>query len=631
MRIVGTAGHVDHGKSTLVTALTGVNPDRLKEEITREMTIDLGFASMTLPDGETIGMIDVPGHLHFIGNMLSGIGGIDAVLLVIAADEGVSEQTREHLSILDLLDIDRGLVVLTKIDLVENKEWLELVQMDVSDLLRGTSLEFAPIIPVSAKTGEGLVNLITQLSQVLKDTPQKIDLGRPRLPIDRVFTLTGFGTVVTGTLIDGGFSVGDEVIVQPGNLAGRIRGLQNHKHKLQHIHPGYRAALNITGVDKQQIKRGDVITLPQQFKPSQLLDAHFRLLSGSSVEFRHNLAVNIFIGAAEIPAHVRLLGLDKLEPGGEAYLQLKLESPTIATRGDRFILRLPSPSETIGGGVILDSQSGKLYRRFDTKATSHLQQLLSGKESDLVVEALRSTVIADVSKLAKRTNLQFYQVSEILNEERIAGTVIELTNLPMEKQQLFTTAAQWQQMTSALIGFLRDFHHSYPLKIGTTREQLRTAGNLTATTFDLILEKMNFENQIVLSGKFVSLSSHQVTLSSAQAKQAEPLLQQFLSKPFSPPDRPEAIQVTGEEVLEGLINSGQLIAVSDQILFLPQTIQQMTAWVKETIKATGSLSLGDFRDSFGTSRKYAAAFLEYLDSSGITVRKNDIRVLKQVQ
>lgn len=342
MHIVGTAGHVDHGKSTLISALTGTNPDRLKEEIAREMTIDLGFASMTLPGGETIGIIDVPGHRDFVGNMLSGIGGIDAVLLVIAANEGVSAQTREHLAILDLLEISRGLIVLTKSDLVSDPEWLELVELEAQELVVGTSLENAPVLRVSAQTGEGLDELKLKLAELLTEIPPKRDLNRPRLPVDRVFTLSGFGTVVTGTLLDGSFSLGDEIVCLPAGKTGRIRGLQNHNRKLQKVTPGYRTAINLNNLAKEDINRGDVIALPGTYKPTTRIDASIRLVQNPVTEVKHNMSLKVFIGASETLARVRLLGVEALASGEEGFVQLELEEPLVAVRGDHYVLRLPS-------------------------------------------------------------------------------------------------------------------------------------------------------------------------------------------------------------------------------------------------------------------------------------------------
>ena len=318
MHILGTAGHVDHGKSTLIAALTGTHPDRLKEEKAREMTIELGFASMKLPNSEEVGIIDVPGHRDFIGNMLAGIGGIDAVLLVVAADEGVSAQTREHLAIVDLLDIKRGVIVLTKTDLVQDPDWLELVSMDIRELVQPTSLATAPIVSVSARTGFGIPELLDQIEITLNGIPSRKDLGKPRLPVDRVFTLTGFGTVVTGTLLDGSLKIGDEVVCLPRGKTGRIRGLQNHHHKLQKIDPGFRAAVNIVNLSLQDIERGDVIAHPGDYKPTNLLDAHFRLLKDSPFHLKHNLEVKLFLGSSETTARIRLLGSQGLKPGESA-------------------------------------------------------------------------------------------------------------------------------------------------------------------------------------------------------------------------------------------------------------------------------------------------------------------------
>ncbi len=356
MRVIGTAGHVDHGKSTLIAALTGVHPDRLKEEQAREMTIDLGFGWLTLPNGEEVGIVDVPGHRDFIENMLSGIGGIDAALLVIAADEGVMPQTREHLAILDLLQIPAGLIVLTKTDLAPDPGWLELVETDIRTVVRDTVLQDAPIVRVSAKTKTNLDSLLSSLQSLLETKPVRPDLSRPRLPVDRVFTMSGFGTVVTGTLSDGHFSLGDEVEILPSGSRGRIRGLQTHKRKEEIAVPGSRTAVNISGVEAESVRRGDVIAHPGQYQPARRLDARFRLLKDASASIRHGDEVKFFTGASETIARLRLLGVEKLDPGQEGWIQLELRDPVVAVRGDRYILRRPSPGETIGGGVVVDHQ-----------------------------------------------------------------------------------------------------------------------------------------------------------------------------------------------------------------------------------------------------------------------------------
>ncbi|MCJ7533556.1 MAG: selenocysteine-specific translation elongation factor, partial [Anaerolineales bacterium] len=364
MRVIGTAGHVDHGKSTLVEALTGINPDRLKEEREREMTIDLGFAWLTLPNGEEVGIVDVPGHRDFIENMLAGIGGIDAALFVVAADEGVMPQTQEHLAILDLLQIQGGVIALTKIDMVSDPDWLDLIEEDVRKAIKGTVLESVQLVRVSARQGIGLQELQKAITACLAARPPRPDLGRPRLPVDRVFTMPGFGTIVTGTLIDGHFSVGDEVEILPQGTHGRVRGLQSHKRKTEEALPGSRTAVNIAGVDMDKVARGNVVVHPGDYQPSRRLDVQFRLLANVSQPLRHNVQVKIFVGTAEVLARLRLLGQETLLPGQQGWIQLELTEPIIASRGDHYILRRPSPPETIGGGVVVDPHPKERHKRF---------------------------------------------------------------------------------------------------------------------------------------------------------------------------------------------------------------------------------------------------------------------------
>jgi len=340
MWVVGTAGHVDHGKSTLVEALTGVHPDRLKEEKQREMTIELGFARLDLPNGEKVGIVDVPGHRDFIENMLAGVGGIDAVLFVVAADEGIMPQTREHLAILDLLQVKTGILVLTKVDLVPDHEWLALVEQEVREFCQGTFMQNAPLVRVSAVTGEGIEELKTAIAGMLAGTPPKMDVGKPRLPVDRVFTIAGYGTVVTGTLIDGQVSVGDEIQVLPAGQKGRIRGIQNHNQKINTAQPGSRAALNLSGIEKKDVQRGDVIAHTGDYLTTTRLDAAIHLIRDIEVGIQHNAEVKLFLGASEVEGHVRLLGKDHLSPSEDGFAQLELAHPVVAVVGDRFILRL---------------------------------------------------------------------------------------------------------------------------------------------------------------------------------------------------------------------------------------------------------------------------------------------------
>ena len=628
MHILGTAGHVDHGKSTLIAALTGTHPDRLKEEKAREMTIELGFASMKLPNSEEVGIIDVPGHRDFIGNMLAGIGGIDAVLLVVAADEGVSAQTREHLAIVDLLDIKRGVIVLTKTDLVQDPDWLELVSMDIRELVQPTSLATAPIVSVSARTGFGIPELLDQIEITLNGIPSRKDLGKPRLPVDRVFTLTGFGTVVTGTLLDGSLKIGDEVVCLPRGKTGRIRGLQNHHHKLQKIDPGFRAAVNIVNLSLQDIERGDVIAHPGDYKPTNLLDAHFRLLKDSPFHLKHNLEVKLFLGSSETTARIRLLGSQGLKPGESAFIQLRTDHAVVASKGDRFILRLPSPSETLGGGRVLDPEPGRVYKRFDTENLDRLDSMFSGNDNELINQILTTLKVTNLTALAQKSALPMEEVSQIVSTMLERGEVIGLGNSRDIRKITLISPAYWQTLYQDSLEILTDFHQTNPYKAGMPREELRTELNLSQVLFDQVLDKMAEDLSLIQKGSLVWATPHHVVLTPADQAKVAPILAEFLANQFSPPDINQLQAQIGTNLLEGLLSSQILVAVSDQVVFTPEALLAMREWVQDTIRANGELSLAQFRDQFSTSRKYAAAVLEYFDSIGFTYRKGDVRGLR---
>ena len=628
MYIIGTAGHVDHGKSTLITALTGTNPDRLKEEKVREMTIELGFASLRLPGEEEIGIIDVPGHRDFIGNMLAGIGGIDAVLLVIAADEGISAQTREHLSILDLLEIDRGVVALTKTDLVTDPEWLELVEMDIRELLSSTTLSEATIVPVSAKTGAGVPQLLEALEMALVGIPDRKNLGKPRLPVDRVFTLTGFGTVVTGTLLDGSFALGDEVVCLPGGKTGRIRGLQNHHHKLQKIEPGYRAAVNIVNLNYQDIVRGDVIAHTGDYKPTRFLDADFRLLSESPFAIKHNMQVKLFIGSTETTATLRLLGTNRLDPGDRAFIQLRPDHPVVAAKGDRFILRMPSPSETLGGGVVLDPDPQLAYKRFNQSNLERMDKMLSASTQELVSQIIENQKTSSFQNLEAKSALPKEQLFEVLANLQEDGQIVLLQPGNNFTKTTFMSHTYWEEISQKSKYTLNTYHHSYPFKAGMPREEFKSSLGLSQALFDPVLSLLADAKLLIAKGSLVWAIDHLVVLTQTQEQTVAPVLADFKANPFSPPDKNQVLLVIGPDLLEGLISSGRLVAVSDSVLFSPDAIAEMQTWVNETIQKNGEVSLAQLRDRFKTSRKYAAAVLEYFDSIGFTYRKGDVRGLR---
>lgn len=624
MHVIGTAGHVDHGKSTLVQALTGINPDRLKEEQEREMTIDLGFAWLTLPNGESVGIVDVPGHIDFIENMLAGVGGIDAALFVIAADEGVMPQTREHLAILDLLGIGGGVIALTKMDLITDPEWLDLVSTEIAETVSNTVLADALIIPVSARTGQGLGELLNALQTCLAERPPRPDLGRPRLPIDRVFTMTGFGTVVTGTLSDGTFTLGQEVEIQPQGLRARIRGLQTHKRKIERAVPGSRVAINLAGVSPADLKRGDVVTLPGALRPTQLIDVRFRHLPDAPRPLRHNAEVKFFSGAAEVVARVRLLGGDSLAPGESGWLQLRLARPLALVAGDRFILRAISPPATIGGGVIVDPYPARRHRRFQPEVIARLEALVQGTPTEVLFQTLEQQGVAQASELLRRLPLGGEGEAQVALDALIqGGRVIALTEL---QDPFLVSRSTWERLTGEVGTALAAYHRAHPLKRGMPREELRNRLRLEARAFQAVLGRAAAEGRVVDQGAVVRLPDFAPHLTAEQERQAEAFLAVCRRDPYATPSVKEAAAQIGPDVLQFLIEHGRLVQVSDEVLFLPETYQAMVAGVRRYIEEKGSITVAQARDLFNTSRKYVLALLEHLDRQGATQRVGDARV-----
>ncbi len=644
MRVIGTAGHVDHGKSTLVQALTGTHPDRLKEEREREMTIDLGFAWLTLPksealtDGEEVGIVDVPGHRDFIENMLAGVGGIDAVLFVIAADEGVMPQTREHLAILDLLQIHAGIVVLTKIDLAPDAEWLELITEDIRLLMRNTVLESAPIAPVSARTGQGLPELKQVLAACLAEQPPRLDMGRPRLPVDRVFTMAGFGTVVTGTLLDGVLQVGDEVELLAGErekLTGRVRGLQTHKKKESAAVPGSRTAANVTGLEVSDIQRGCVIAHPGDYQASRRLDVHFRLLADASLPLEHSAEVKLFIGAAEKIARVRLLGVERLNPGDSGFLQLELEAPVVTVRGDHYILRRPSPGETLGGGIILDAHPRQRYKRFAVDTLQYLQALTVGSPVEVFYQALARSGAVTIQECSDRSGLSNDAARQALEELRASHQVHVVDSdsgvaaLPFSA--LICTQAYWDSLRLRALQEVKAFHQAYPLRRGLPREELKSRLRLAPRIFSPLVRSLLNDERLVEAGSLIWDADHTIRLDLQQQKQVDRLMARFISSPYAPPSVKECLGEIKDDLYTALLELGELIQLSPEVVFRRKDYNQMVAGVCMLIQQHGPITAAQVRDHFNTSRRYALALLEHLDATGITVREGDFRRLKTSQ
>lgn len=630
MKVIATAGHVDHGKSMLVRALSGIDPDRLEEEKTRGMTIDLGFAWIDLPSGESVGIVDVPGHIDFIKNMLAGVGGVDAALLVVAADEGVMPQTEEHLAILDLLEVSRGVVALTKIDLVDETEWLELVQEEIQETLAKTSLADSPIVPVSAQTGEGIPALLETLEAVLAQAPARVDWGRPRLPIDRVFTISGFGTVVTGTLQDGVLRLGDEIVVEPGEVRGRIRGLQTHKKSIPVAQPGSRVAVNLSGIKPQDIHRGQMLTYPGLLRGTKRLDVRLRALPDAPTALRHNMEITFHCYSAEVMGRLRLLEDDILQPGAETWAQIELAQPVALQRGDRFIIRRPSPSHTVGGGVIVDPRVRRRHKRRRPEIFAHLETLLHGSPADILRDFIHSQGPLLLPQIASAADMPADQAQAalqlLLEENRIERVSTEPGN------EFVWTKEGWQGWIQRLTTLLSQYHHDYPLRPGMPREEvknrLQPRQGWSTRLFNSLIQKVVAEEVVREDGSHLALTNFSIRFTPAQQTQVERLLQQFAQAPYSPPSVKQCLEWIDEDIFTSLIIQQKLVRVSSDVVFERQTYEIMVAKIKQYIRDYGHITVADCRDMFHTSRKYALALLEYLDEQRVTLRQGDVRVLR---
>jgi len=628
VRVIGTAGHVDHGKSTLIQALTGIDPDRLQEEKERGMTIDLGFAWLTLPSGDEVSIVDVPGHERFIHNMLAGVGGIDIALLVVAADEGVMPQTREHVAILDLLGISQAVVALTKRDLVDD-EWLELVVADVEEFLGRTSLAGARIVPCSAKTRSGLDVLLEVMQELLARERSRPNTGRPRLPIDRVFTVAGFGTVVTGTLIDGELRVGQDVEVQPGGLHARVRGLQSHKKKLEMVPAGTRTAVNLGGVAVEDLRRGQVLSAPHSLRPTRAVDAQLRLIADAR-PIRHNTEVSFHTGAAETLARISLLDRDELQPGQEAWVQLRLQDEVALVRGDLFILRLPSPSMTVGGGRVVEPHARR-HRRRQAAVVQQLAVLARGTPDEILLEQLRSREPTDVESLTRRSGLPAAVARAALVQlvQQQSALVLDHANGHLDGRSYVVSAVGWQALTERVSALLDGFHRGYPLRRGLPKEELRTRLGADPRLFVRVLERLKAQGTATEDGPFVRLSTHSVTFTPEQERQAAQVLDVLREAGIAPPDR-EDLQTSlrvSPELLDALVARGVLVEVAAGLLYDAETLSAIVARIRGDIERNGPRTVAQIRDLLDASRKYVLAIVGYTDEHKITRRVGDNRVL----
>ena len=627
--VVGTAGHIDHGKTSLVKALTGTDTDRLPEEKARGITIDLGFAFLEEPDGLTIEIVDVPGHERFIKNMLAGIGGIDVAMLVIAADEGVMPQTREHFGICSLLHVRRGLVVLTKTDLVE-PDWLELVREDVAELVRGTFLDGGPIVGVSAKTGEGIAELRATLRTLAATVPARGTDQLPRLPIDRVFTIKGFGTVITGTLMAGRLRVDDRVEVFPAGVQAKVRGLQAHGHAVTESSAGQRTAVNLQGVERVAVDRGNVLGLAGTLVPSELVDGTLELLADAPRPLVTRDRVRVHTGTSEIMARVLLLDRQELTPGESTLARLRLEAPLVALPGDRFVIRSYSPMVTIGGGTLLDIAPPR-FKRKAPALLAHLTLLREDRPEAVVEEHVRHAGGGGVrvAPLSGRVPFGPERLRGLLDVLQAGGRIVAID------RDWFVHGEALARLRDLAVATLEQFHRASPLRPGMSREELRgRAGAPDERVFAHLLGALETDGIVRTDRDKVSLAAHSVRLSPEQQKAADRLEQEFLTAAAAPPSPEEALARAGQsgdeehELFQVLVEARKLVRVKESLYFHAQALEAIQDKLVAMLRERKEIGPGDIKDLLGISRKYAIPLLEFFDSRRVTARVGERRVLR---
>ncbi len=624
MLTIGTAGHIDHGKSSLVKALTSIDPDRLPEEKKRGMTIDLGFAWLKASSGEMVGIVDVPGHEHFVRNVIPGLGGIDAALLVIAADDGWMPQTEEHVQILDLLGIQSGIVALTKIDLVDDPEWLELVEKEIAEKLAMTSLRNAPVIKVSSKNGSGIPQLKEAIDRLVQELIPRKDIGMPRLPIDRVFTMKGSGVVVTGTLLNGCLSAGDDVYISPGNQTAHIRSIESYKQQVNRVQPGSRVALNLTGVKKSGLKRGDTV-MSIKSRTSRIVNVELRLIRQLSSSLKTNSELVFYLETRELLGRIILFGRSDLKAGTSALAQIRFNEDVAVYIGEHFIMRRQSPADTIGGGVILDPLAAKFRVKDKDKTIAFLE-----KRRNLEIEDLICTELEKHKYAVRKGFLEncCYSAKEIDDKIKL----LQDKNKIITTETYFIDPSHWQQQQDRLIDKLRKDHAANPLKKGLSQSVLQNQLDLPKDVFNQMITTLIKDGRIARQEEFVHLSSHKPALSSDQDEMVSAITQLFEKDTSKPPGISELTQeIPGsEKVVRYMLQQKMLIELPEKILLEKKQYEKIEEEIISFLEKKGEISIQDINSLFGFSRKYTIPLLQYLDIKGITRRKGNVRVYNRL-
>ncbi len=621
--ILGTAGHVDHGKTTLIKAMTGVNTDRLKEEQERGLTIDLGFASLALPSGQQIGIVDVPGHEKFLKNMLAGASGVDIALLVVAADEGVMPQTREHLEILEILETRLGVVALTKCDMVED-DWLDIVQEDLEEYLKDTVFRNSKIVRVSAATGQGIPELINEIDSLAEKAVQRNEQGPFRLPIDRVFTMTGFGTVVTGTLASGTIRLGDNVRILPQEIESRVRQIQVHGKKQEEAYAGSRVAVNLVGVEVSDIERGSVVLPPGYLEPTSILNARISVLKDSTRPLKNRMRIRMHIGTVESIGRAAILGGEEIAPGKTGFVQLRLESRVVAARGDRFVLRFYSPARVMGGGVVLEPNAAK-HRKSDKNVIERLEKITKGDPADIIEDLLASSEAGLARKdIVQRTGISEQDVDSAIRELADNADIIELPGR-------FVHKSIYEMLASRIISALENYHKAVPIKAGMPIQELKAAigPRMEQKGFQAILASLTANGEIKTSEALVSLCDHIPTLTPEQQSLLSKIETAYRESGTNPTLLSEIEKQYGDESREItalLVSRGELVKIDDDLCFHRSAIESAESALRKYLQENKQITVAQFRDLVGSSRKYVVPLLEYFDYKRVTRRVGDQRV-----
>ncbi|HQQ86660.1 MAG TPA: selenocysteine-specific translation elongation factor [Smithellaceae bacterium] len=631
--VLGTAGHVDHGKTALIKALTGTDTDRLKEEKERGITIELGFASLKLPSGKTLGIVDVPGHEKFIKHMVSGAAGIDLVMMIIAADEGIMPQTKEHLNICSLLGIRTGLVALTKIDMVEN-DWLELVKTEIQDFLKGTFLEGVPVIPVSALKQKGIDELTAALDTVVQNIPEKNDCGIFRLPVDRVFTMKGFGTVVTGTLISDSISVGEDVLILPEEINTRIRGIQVHNQPTQEATAGQRTAINLQGIEKESLQRGDVLTRPGTVVPTTRLDVFIEYLKNNAKSLKNRTLTRLHTGTSEIIARVILIEKDELAPGEKGFAQLILEKKDVVVAGDRFVLRSYSPITTIGGGLIIDPLPPK-HKRLNKKVIEELATLLNGtlpKKIEVILERA-GFAGTNLRHLVFRLGTNAKNIKEalqsILSQKSALITDKEETNI--------ISASFYEKLAQSAAEIISQYQKKNPLREGISKEELKASlgRDISPKLFFMLLQNLADQKKIEVDKETVRLFGHKVTLADDLNSIRQEILKIYNEAGLTPPSFKDVInnfqdkKTEAQNIIKLLLKDGSLIKINEELIFTREALDNLRKNYKALLVKEGKATPVSFKELTGLSRKYIIPLMEYFDTDKLTMRVGDHRILRE--